>query len=195
MSEREQILVAFVELVAERGFRDVDPAFVERRAGVAGGAFGRHFSDPGDCFLAAWDELEREYSRRLSAAWEGLGGWRDRFRIAVTETVRLIEAYPRQAKFMTVEALGVEAASERRQALVSRLTAFVDTAREELDEPSAVPQITAGWVVAIFFDRVYRSLLGAAGSDLAAELPELMYLAISSYFGTEAGLAELESLP
>lgn len=195
MSERDRILIAFVELVAERGFSDVDATFVERRAAVDGDAFARHFADPSECFIAAWDRLEGEYMRRLSAACGDLGGWRDRFRVAAAETVRLVEAYPRQARFMTVEALSVERASTRQQALASRLGALVDTAREEVENPTAVPNATAGWIVAIFFDRIYRRFTTDQEPDLAAQLPELMFLAVSSYFGTAEGLAELDIVP
>lgn len=195
MSDRDRIVVAFVELVAERGFSDVDPAFVERRAGVDVDSFAHHFSSPQECFLAAWDRLEKEYMRRLSGACAGLGGWRNRFRVAAAETVRLVEAYPRQVRFMTVEALSVDAASSRQQALASRLAALVDTAREEVEDPVAIPAATAGWVVGVFFDRIYRRFTNEHGPDLAAQLPELMFLTVSAYFGTKEGLAELDIVP
>lgn len=189
--ERERMVAAFVELAAERGYEDVAAAVVERRAGLPG-AFDRHFDDLVDCALAAWDQLEREYLLRLAAACADVPEWRDRFRLATAETMRLIEAYPRQAKFMAVEVLGFGGQlAERRRGFVLRLTQFVDDARSELDDPQRVPPATAGWIVGTLFDRVYRRFTGEDGLDLAAQLPELRFLAVSAFFGTEAGLEEL----
>jgi hypothetical protein len=76
-----------------------------------------------------------------------------------------------------------------------RFAAMLDSARDELEDPGSVPAATGGWIVAIFFDRVYRRCTSAGGPDLPSQLPELMFLAISAYFGTEAGLEELAPPP
>jgi hypothetical protein len=103
-------------------------------------------------FVAEWDRLEAEYLERLTAACKGLSEWRERFRAAATETIRLAEENPLQARFMTVEALAI-------------------------------------------FDRIYRRFVTDPGPDLGSQLPELMFLAVSSYFGTEAGMEELATPP
>jgi AcrR family transcriptional regulator len=143
-------------------------------------------------FEAQWDRLEAEYLRRLAEACEGLSDWRERFRAAAATTVRLAEENPLQARFMTVEALALgEPARRRQQALAARLAACIDGAREQLENPEAVPPATAPWVVSVFFDRIYRRFVSDPGPDLVSQLPELMFIAVSSYFGTEAGLEEL----
>jgi len=161
---------AYLAEFAERGFREGDePRFRE-----------------------TWEFLERAYFARLALATESMGGWRDRFHAAAQETARLVEAFPRAARFLIVDAIAAgQVGSECRGLLVSRLVASIDTARRELAEPDAVPEVTAGWIVAIFFDRIYRRLTSDSGPDLPSQLPELMFLAISAYFGTEAGLEEL----
>jgi hypothetical protein len=147
-------------------------------------------------FEAEWDRLEAELLRRLAEACEGLPEWRERLRAAATATVRLAEENPLQARFMTVEALAMgEAGRQRQQALAARLTVCVDGAREQLENPGVLPPATAPWVLGVFFDRIYRRFLGEPGPDLVSQLPELMFIAVSSYFGTEAGLEELGILP
>jgi hypothetical protein len=153
-------------------------------------------SGEGERFLATWKRIEADYLDRMSLVTAPYGEWRDRFRAAATETARLVEAYPAQARFVAVDALAAGKLGRGCQAaLGARLAALVDSARSEIEDPEAVPAATASWIVGIFFDRVYRRCATGADPDLPSQLPELMFLAISAYFGTEAGLGELVSLP
>ncbi len=149
-------------------------------------------SDDAQLFLASWERLESAYFERLAVVTAPLGSWRERFRAAATETAALVESHQAQARFLAVDALAAgELGRERQRAFGARLAGLVDSARDELAEPELVPESTAPWIVAMFFNRVYRRCARAGGPDLPSQLPELMFLAISAYFGTEAGLEEL----
>jgi hypothetical protein len=161
---------AYLREIAERGYR------------------------PGDepRFRAAYEQLEAAYLDRICIVTEPFGEWRERFRAGATETVRLVEAFPREARFLAVDALAAGELGQRcHRDFAERLVELVETVRAELPDPGAVPSITGAWIVAMFFDRVYRSCTPSDGSDLSSELPELLFLAISAYFGTQAGLEEL----
>jgi hypothetical protein len=163
---------------------------------VAGRSEPGRRSEEIEHFAAEWDRLEADYLGRLAQACEGLSGWRERFRAAARMTVQLVEENPQQARFMTVEALTMgEPGRRRQQALGARLAACVVGAREQLENPAGVPPATAPWVVGVFFDRIYRRFVSDPGPDLASQLPELMFIAVSCYFGTEAGLEELTISP
>jgi hypothetical protein len=143
-------------------------------------------------FRAVWERLETSYFERVAAVAEPFTGWRDRFRAGATETVRLVEAHRAEARFLAVDALAAgEVGRERQRAFAARLAALLDSAREELPNPDGVPEATSAWIAAMFFDRVYRRCTTPEGPDLPSQLPELMFLAVSAYFGTEAGLQEL----
>lgn len=147
-------------------------------------------------FLARWDRLEAEYVERVTAAAAPFDDWRERFRAAASETAHLVEEHPAEARFLTVDTLAAGQLGRRRQGvLAARLADLLDSARDELADPDRIPEATASWIVAIFFDRVYRRCAISGGPDLPSQLPELMFLAISAYFGTEAGLEELVSPP
>jgi hypothetical protein len=142
-------------------------------------------------FVATWEELEAAYLARLEAAVDVDGAWGDRFRAGAAETVALVEAHPREARFLVVEALTVgPLGRDRQRNLGGRLAALLDAAREEVENPETVPSATASWIVGIFFDRIYRRCATGLGPDLRSQLPELTFLANAVYFGTEAGLAE-----
>lgn len=164
--------------------------------GVADSGAGFDEAERAAWFTATWDRLEADYFARLEAAYRRSEGWRERFRAGALETMRLAEEHPQAARFLAVEALAFGELGRRRQrALGVRLATLLDTAREELDDPAAVPEVTAQWILSIFFHRLHGRLSTAAGPDLLSQLPELMFLAVSAYFGTEAGLAELDLLP
>jgi hypothetical protein len=153
-----------------------------------------HGFDPADAprFIAAWERLEAAYFERVAAVAEPSGEWRERFRAAATETARLVEAHPVEARFLAVDALAAGELGRRRQRMFAdRIAELLDSARDELPDPDLVPGVTASWIVAIFFDRVYRRCTNPNGPDLPSQLPELMFLAISAFFGTDAGLDEL----
>lgn len=145
-----------------------------------------------DRFAEAWDGLEAAFLERLFKAMSPFGGWRQRFRAGAMETALLVEAHRREARFLAVDALAAdELGRERRARLGRRLTRLVDGAREELDDSAVVPEATAGWVLGIFFDRIYRRCATGAEPDLPTQVPELLFLAVSAYYGTRAGLEEL----
>lgn len=151
------------------------------------------FCDPdAPRFLAAWERLEDVYFRRVEEVTAPFEEWRDRLRAGATETARLVEAFPAEARFLAVDALAAgELGRERQRAFAGRLAALIDSARNELEDPDSVPAATSSWIAAMFFDRVYRRCTAPDGPDLPSQVPELMFLAISAYFGTATGLEEL----
>jgi len=164
----------YLRELAEHGFRETDAAR----------------------FTAAWERLESLYFERMTEVAAPFTEWRDRFRAGATETARLVEAHPAEARFLAVDALAAgDLGRERQRAFASRLAVLLDSAREEMQDPDSVSVQTSSWIVAIFFDRLYRRCAIPGGPDFPSQLPELMFLAISAYFGTEAGLEELVSSP
>jgi len=143
-------------------------------------------------FAAAWEQLENDYFERLAATTCEAGGWRERFRAGATLTVGLVEQHPRETSFLVVDALGAGTVGRiHRLRFSTRLADMIDTAREDLDDPDSVPPTTAAWIVGVFFDKIYRRCTNGSGADLRLHLPELLFLGVSAYFGTEAGMEEL----
>lgn len=143
-------------------------------------------------FIAAWERLESAYFDRISEVCTVASEWRECFRAAAGETAHLVEEYRPQTRFLVVDALRAGSLGhERQRALSRRLSQKLDAARAELLHPESIPSSTAPWVVGMFFDRIYRRCTIEDAADLPSQLPELLFLGISAYFGTEAGLREL----
>lgn len=162
--------LAYIDELAEHGYREQDAPR----------------------FIAAWERLETAYFDRLSEVCAAASEWRECFRAAAGETARLVEEYQPQTRFLVVDALRAGSLGrERQRALNRRLGQKIDAARTELLHPESIPSSTAPWVVAMFFDRIYRRCTVEDAPDLPSQVPELLFLGISAYFGTEAGLREL----
>jgi len=145
-----------------------------------------------DLFLERWERLEIAYLDRIAAVVAPQPSWREKLRAGATETFRLVERHQQDAHFLAVDSLAAGAAGRScRQRLAANLIQQLDSVRAELAEPELVPPATSSWIVAMFFDRIYRRCIQPDGPDLPSQLPELMFLATSAYFGTEAGLREL----
>jgi hypothetical protein len=143
-------------------------------------------------FLAVWERLEAAYFARMFEVAAPFEEWRDRFRAAATETANLVEAFPAEARFMIVDVLFASGLGrERQRAFSARIVELLDSARAELEDPDSVPETTASWIAGVFFDRIYRRCNSDREPDLPSQLPELLFLTISAYFGTEVGLREL----
>lgn len=143
-------------------------------------------------FLAVWERLETAYFDRIYEVAAPFEDWRDRFRAAATETVRLVEAFPAEARFMIVDVLFAGGIGrECHRAFSARIVELIDSARAELEDPVSVSETTASWIAGVFFDRIYRRCGSEGGPDLSSQLPELLFLTISAYFGTQVGLREL----
>jgi AcrR family transcriptional regulator len=192
-TDRERAIGAFIVLVADRGYQNVELTEVSERAGLPPGTAEHFYPDRLTYFKAGWDLLENLYVERVVAAYRPYENWRDRLRAAARETARLLEAYPKHAHYMAVDALSVgKPGRDCQQDLAARLATFLNEARRDLEDPGSAPPTTSSWVVGLFFDRAYRYLSTGREKLFVDDLPELMFLAVSSYFGPDEGLAELE---
>src|SRR2546428_6728494 len=64
-SQRERLVRAMLETVAERGYEGTTVPDVVARARVSRNAFYEHFDDKTDCFIAACDEAAPDMLDRL----------------------------------------------------------------------------------------------------------------------------------
>src|SRR3954452_13087236 len=104
MTQRERMLAAVVDAVAETGFAEMTVADVVARAGVSRRTFYEHFDDKLDCFLAAYQEradaLFREVEEAVRAAEP-----RDRLRTGLDAYLERLAAEPTFARVLTIDIL------------------------------------------------------------------------------------------
>jgi AcrR family transcriptional regulator len=131
-SQRERVLVAMADAVADKGYANVAVADVIERAGVSRRSFYEHFTNKEDAFLAAYDGgvaglldaiAEAEAAAAKTAAGRD-GGLLARARAGTEVYLQLLADNPAFARTFLIEVLGAgPAALEHRAAVHERFAA------------------------------------------------------------------------
>jgi AcrR family transcriptional regulator len=124
-SQRERMLRAMAEAVAEKGFVRVTVADVISRAGVSRETFYEHFDDKEACFLALLEDGARTLLRILSSVLaHAEGDPMQRFEQMLNAYLNTLAAEPSFTKAFLIDAYGAgPTATERRIELQQQ---FVD---------------------------------------------------------------------
>ena len=192
--QRERLLAAIVEIVADGGYARTSIGELARRAGVARGTFYELFHDKADCFIAAFEEQESKLKQTLGA---GEQDWPDRALEAVLEQLLLFAAErPRAFDFLFHEALlaGTEASLLRDELghwIAVRIREREERAGEALAPLAAPLELILGGVLRLVTMISKRDTLEPR--RLSGELADL----VARYRGSDGGLRwrTLEPLP
>jgi AcrR family transcriptional regulator len=180
--QRSRMLVALVEVAAERGVGQASVAHIVARAGVSRRTFYELFEDREDCFLAAFDHALARATEMVLPAYEGGRGWRERVRSGLIALLRFLDEEQGLGGLLVVDSLSAgPRALERRERVLEALIAVVDGGREEGRAARERPPLTAEGVVGAVFSVVHARVLkqraaAATGSSTAGELPFLALL-------------------
>src|SRR3954452_16854205 len=105
MTQRERMLAAVVDAVAETGFAEMTVADVVARAGVSRRTFYEQFEDKLDCFLAAYDASAAELQRVTAAAVSNAAPG-DRLRAGLHAYLEHLAVNPTAARVLMIDILG-----------------------------------------------------------------------------------------
>ncbi len=194
--ERQRIVAAMVELVAEQGYKATTVKQLLQRAGVKRADFRRLFSGKRACFLEAYEEMSERFAGRVFTAFEGEKEWRDGLRVAAYAAARWVGEHPREARYATIETMAAGPfAVERREATLRRFVELLDAGREQLDEPDSVSPAMAEGIVGGILGMLTKNLRQGVEARPEDFVPELMFLAVRPYFGHEVAREELSMPP
>jgi len=187
--QRERLLGAMVNAVAELGYLETNVQDVIDRAGVSRPTFYEHFSNKEDCFLSAFDSSAERLRRLVHSAVDAGGrAWRDRVRCGLEALLSFARSEPDTARTLVVEARAAsETAVRRRVELLDDFARCLDEeARELLRTPPRRTAVTASGIVGGIESLLYSRLCKQEYDQLDALLPSLMYFVVLPYEGHEA---------
>jgi AcrR family transcriptional regulator len=175
-SQRQRLLQAATEAVAEKGYVSTTVADILRRAGVSRTTFYRMFKDKQDCFLAAHRDNADLVAELLSAELAAARAAPEVDPLGVLDRVlgtylELLHAAPALARVFLVEvyAAGPVAIEQRRRSLER----FVDVVAE-----------------------TYRGSSGPLGTEPEQRMAaEVLVGAVSSMVTNAVGAGDAEALP
>jgi AcrR family transcriptional regulator len=190
--KRERILQGMLKAVGTQGYERTTVQDAIAEAGVYRQAFYDCFSDKEDCYLQALDAGSAWLELAMRDAAAGMPGWRGQLRGALSGLLGFLDEQPAVGKALLVEvhAAGPQAVAKRTEAM-ARASSSMDRAREESDD--SAPAISAEAVVAGILAVLHTRLASGQTSGYIQLLPELMYLAVLPFFGTDAASAAMQS--
>jgi AcrR family transcriptional regulator len=181
---------AAIEVAGEVGYRRLTVQRILERAGGSRSGFYKRFADKHDCYAGGYEARVEELAGELLEAGREDGGWAAGLERALEHLARFLVVEPLYANGLLaqVHVAGGPALAKRKEVL-ERLSRAVDSARRETSSRHSPPPIAAGFIVSAIEEGAIGAILRGAPQEFAATVPDLLFLAISIYFGREAGEA------
>ena len=192
-SQRERMLDAVAESVAEKGYAPTTVGDVVAAAGVSRKTFYEHFADKEDCFLAAFDSGVETLLEAIANAAPESDDWRERLRARVRAYLVALSENPAFARTFMIEVFGAgPRALERRAEVHERFGRLMrDLHAETRRRFARLPPVT---------DEIWVAAVGAANELVTRwvaegrleELPELEDTVVHVYAALfEAGTPDV----
>jgi AcrR family transcriptional regulator len=185
-NQRERIITAMVDTVAERGYNATTVAHITKAASVSRRTFYEHFADKEACFLAAYDMVADHIRASMRAAAESFSEWPQQVRAALATMLRFLSAEPELARICMVEpvAAGGEIAA-RHRASMQGFVEILKAGRPEHSGSRPLPEATEETLVGGIVSLIVREISAGRTADLEKLLPDLVELILAPYLGIE----------
>ena len=168
-SQRQRILRAMIEAVAERGYVSTPVAEVIARAGVSRKAFYEHFPNKETCALEASDAITKTALELVSNRYRATNGDEAGAEAAIQELLVRAMASPRSVRFVLLELIAVGAVGiARREYLITAFERLVQEFIENdpsISTPHPILRATVGGLNSIIYSRAAKR-----GAELTPEL-------------------------
>ncbi len=190
-NQRERMLLATAELVAERGYQKTTIELIAKTSRVALVTFYEQFSSKEECFLAAFDESVAAAKEVFVELLDPEQPWQEQISSGLEIFLEMVVKEQARAKLCIVEAQAAGTASlARYQAMLESVAPKLREGREFNPRASRLPDglevAIAGGIVWL----VHQRLVADDVDDLMALLPEMLQVTLTPFVGeVEAGRA------
>jgi AcrR family transcriptional regulator len=196
LPQSELIIAAFVDLIAERGYHDTTLSALLERVGFDQREFQRHFAGLDDCFAVLWEQSKDQVVLALSAAFLSADTWREGMRRAAWAFCRWLQENPGRARALLVDvAYAPDEVRAYRDSVINAYIELVHLGRHERPEAAHVPRASAEAVIGAIWERAGAEVNAGRFDRLPAQVPQMMYVMVAPYLGTEAAEEELRRGP
>jgi AcrR family transcriptional regulator len=183
-NQRERMLLATAELVAERGYQKTTIELIAKTARVALVTFYEHFANKEECFLAAFDESVAGAGEVFAELVDPEQSWADQIAAGLEVFLEMVVAEPARAKLCIVEAQAAGgAALTRYQEMLESVAPKLREGREHNPRASRLPEGLEVAIVGGLVWLVHQRLLADQLDDLKRLLPEMLQVTLTPYVG------------
>ena len=188
-NQRERMLLATTELVAERGFQKTTIELIAKTARVALSTFYEHFANKEECFLAALDESAEAAATVFAELVDPEQPWPDQIAAGLEVFLEMVVAEPARARLCIVESQAAGgAALARYQAMLESVAPKLREGREFNPRAARLPDGLEIAVAGGLAWLVHQRLVTDREDGLKALLPEMLQVTLTPYIGeAEAG--------
>jgi AcrR family transcriptional regulator len=180
------LIAGLAEAVAENGYAGTTIAHITRHAAVSRRTFYEHFSSKDECFIAAYDAVMEELSRRVGEAFDQEDEWPQAVRAGLAAMLEFLAEEPHLARLTMVEALVAgPVLVERYDAAIQGLVPYFRAGREGRSEEvlaglsRTTEEALVGGIVSLISRRVFAERI----AELESLLPDLAEFALTPYLG------------
>lgn len=190
-NQRERMLLATAELVAERGYQKTTIELIAKTARVALSTFYEQFDSKEDCFLAAFDESVAAAREVFGELLDREQPWPDQISSGLEIFLEMVVAEKSRAKLCIVEAQAAGSAGlARYQAMLESVAPKLREGRQFNPRASRLPDGLEVAIAGGLAWLVHQRLIADRVEGIKALLPEMLQITLTPYVGeVEAGLA------
>jgi AcrR family transcriptional regulator len=189
-NQRERLLDAIANVVAEKGYAGTRVADITEYAGVSRKTFYELFTDKEDCFLAAYDAITALLMDRMARALAAVArdSWEQQVSALLGEFLRFLAAEPAFAQMCIVEVLGSGPRGlAKRDATIEAFFPVVDQIpRSQPGADKYLSTMTPVFVTGGILEVVYAAIRRGETASLPDLEEDLTRLAFRAYlYGKE----------
>jgi AcrR family transcriptional regulator len=176
-NQRERVLTAVVDVVAERGYEATTVADVIKAARISRRTFYEHFRDKEDCFLAAYEMVSDHLVESMTAAAGSFEDWPQQMRAALATMLELFATEPEVARVCMIESLaaGGRVVARHRETM-QRFAELLRTGRPRPTGERPPPPMTEEALVGGIVSLIVREIANGRTAQLEQLLDELAEL-------------------
>jgi AcrR family transcriptional regulator len=183
-NQRERMLLATAELVAERGYQKTTIELIAKTARVALSTFYEQFSSKEECFLAAFDESIAAASEVFGELLDPEQEWAEQISAAIEIFLEMVVKEPPRARLCIVESQAAGgAALARYQAMLEAVAPKLREGREHNPRSSRLPDGLEVAIVGGLTWLVHQRLVADRDGEIKALLPEMLQVTLTPYVG------------
>ena len=183
-NQRERMLLATAELVAERGYQKTTIELIAKTARVALVTFYEQFADKEECFLAAFDENVEAAREVFAELVDPQQPWPDQIAAGLEIFLEMVVNEQARAKLCIVEAQAAGgAALARYQAMLESVAPKLREGRELNPRAERLPEGLEVAMAGGLAWLVHQRLAAGRVEGLKELLPEMLQVTLTPYVG------------
>lgn len=185
-NQRERLIAALVEVVAERGYPTVTIADVTAAAQVSRRTFYEHFESKEDCFLATFDAVDERLHRLVAEAAEGIPDWPHQVVAGLRAVLACFAAEPNLAKLCVIDVMTAgPAATQRYREMVIGFVPQLRPGHDERGDRESLPDSTDDTVIGSIASLISREVRAGKAEQLEDLLEDIATFTLTPYLGSE----------